>query len=168
MTRIPALLCAFALLSGCDVPPSPEAQFTETQTDPNGSCWATESLPAIYEQVPGEIQVVQAELAEDGTVIRPPIYRKTNVPRVVRPRSSLQFEAPCPPVLTPEFIASLQRALSARAYYSDTINGAWDQATRAAVRLYQSERGLNSDKLSLETARALGLVAVVLEEAQTE
>lgn len=168
MTRIPALLCAFALLSGCDVPPPQEVQLAETQSDLNGSCWATESLPAIYEQVPGEIQVVQAELAEDGTVIRPPIYRKTNVPRVVRPRSSLQFEAPCPPVLTPEFIASLQRALSARAYYSDTINGAWDQATRAAVRLYQSERGLNSDKLSLETARALGLVAVVLEEAQTE
>lgn len=157
MTRFSSAVGACALLCAC-VPP--QEQASDTHPDLNGSCWATETLPAIYEQVPGEVQVVQAEIAEDGTVLRPPVYRKTTVPRVVRPRSSLHFEAPCPPVLTPEFIASLQRALSARSYYTGPEDGAWDQLTRDAVRRYQNERGLNSDKLSLETARALGLIAV--------
>ena len=110
----------------------------------------------------GEVQVVQAEIAEDGTVVRPPIYRKAPVPRLVRERGEITFEAPCPEQMSVEFIASVQRALAARGYFSGNVSGALDAPTTAAIRTYQSERGLNSAQLSLETARALGLVAVEL------
>jgi hypothetical protein len=130
----------------------------------DGTCRARDITPAIYEQVMGEVQVVQAEIAPDGTVIRPPIYRKAPVPRVVRERAEITFEAPCPDTMTPEFIASVQRALAVRSYFSGNVTGTLDAPTTAAIRRYQSERGLQSPQLSLETARALGLVAVDLAE----
>jgi hypothetical protein len=145
-------------------PGSPKAGPPDAQADDSGTCWSVEPVPAIYEQVPGQVQVVQAEIAPDGTVLRPPIYRNTTVPKVVRPRDMLRFEAPCPAVRTPDFDASVQRALKVRGYYAGPVTGRIDAATTAAIRRFQAERGLDSGKLSLETARSLGLVAVHVPE----
>ncbi len=134
-------------------PPLPQAAS-------DGTCRAREVVPAVYEQVMGEVQVVQAEIAEDGTVLRPPVYRRAPVPRLVRPRSEMTFEALCGHQMTPDFIASLQRALAARGYFAGNVTGALDGPTAAAVRKYQAERGLDSGQVSLATARELGLVAV--------
>ncbi|MDU8913145.1 peptidoglycan-binding domain-containing protein [Aestuariicoccus sp. MJ-SS9] len=168
MTRLPlpaGAAAALTLLTACSggdtvsraqLAPEPPPQ---TQAA-DGSCWAHEITPAVYEQVMGEVQVVQAEIAPDGTVIRPPIYRRAPVPRVVQPRGEIRFEAPCAAMLTPEFIGSVQRALAARGYFRGPVTGRFDAATTAAIRSFQSERGLDSGQLSLETARTLGLVAV--------
>lgn len=161
------------VLSGCavprDDPASRAAQAPQGPPPPaeelrDGTCRARETIPAVYEQVMGEVQVVQAELAPDGTVLRPPVYRRDLVPRIVRPRSELVFEAPCPDRMTPDFIASVQRALAARGYFAGNVTGTMDAPTAAAIRRYQAERGLDSPRLSLETARALGLIAVDLSE----
>lgn len=167
MTRKDALMAALLLTCAC----APAGQDRETAAmattqDPDGTCWAREVIPAIYQQVPGQVQVVQAELAADGTVIRPPIYRNATVPKVVRPRGEIRFQAPCPARMTPDFIASVQRALGARGYYSGPISARMDADTVAAIRRFQSERGLASGQLSLDTARDLGLVAVELEPPQ--
>jgi peptidoglycan hydrolase-like protein with peptidoglycan-binding domain len=58
------------------------------------------------------------------------------------------------------FVESLQRALAVRGLYAGQISGQMDARTQAAVRQWQQARGLDSGMLSLETARALGLVAV--------
>lgn len=142
-----------ALAEAPAAPPAPDR-------DANGICRAREVTPAVYEHVMGEVQVVQAEIAEDGTVINPPIYRRAPVPRVVQARSEISFEAPCPEVQTPEFIASLQRALAARGYFAGNVTGVLDGPTAAAIRKFQAERGLASGQVSLQTARELGLVAV--------
>ncbi|APX21389.1 MAG: hypothetical protein CML50_22680 [Rhodobacteraceae bacterium] len=142
-----------------EAPPAPERM-------PDGTCQAREVTPAIYEHVMGEIQVVQAEIAEDGTVVRPPIYRRAPVPKVVKPRGELRFEAPCPEQLTEEFLASVQRALAARDDYSGPVTGRLDAPTRAAIRAYQKERGLDSAQLSIETARSLGLIATPIDEIE--
>lgn len=130
------------------------------QRDASGVCHARETIPAVYEHVIGEVQVVQAQIAADGTVLHPPIYRRAPVPRIVRARSEFRFEAPCPEVQTQEFIASVQRALAVRGYFAGNVTGQLDAPTAAALRKYQSERGLESSQISLETARSLGLVAV--------
>lgn len=137
----------------------PQTQGTVSQ-DASGGCFATEPVPAIYEQIPGEIMVVQAEIAEDGTVLRPPIYRRTLVPRVVRPRGEMRFATPCPEQMTPDLVASLQRALAARGLYAGAATGRIDAATRAAIRRFQEPRGIDTPILTLETARTLGLIAV--------
>lgn len=46
------------------------------QRDASGVCHARETIPAVYEHVMGEVQVVQAQIAADGTVLHPPIYRR--------------------------------------------------------------------------------------------
>lgn len=168
MTRPFAPLAAMALLAACNASepvsraehrlPSGPPPLAEPAFD--GRCWAHETTPAVYEQVWGEVQVIQAEIAADGTMLRPPVYRKSLVPRIVKPRGEVRFEAPCPDQMTPDFIASVQRALGARGYFAGNVSGALDAPTTAAIRRYQADRGLNSAQMSLETARALGLVAV--------
>ncbi|SDY11752.1 peptidoglycan-binding domain-containing protein [Citreimonas salinaria] len=153
-------------VAGCAAAPADRAPAPVPQPpagsapDAEGRCWATEPVPAIYEQVGGEIMVIPAETAPDGTVLQAPVYRRAMVPRLVRPRGEMRFEAPCPAVMTPAFIASLQRALAARGFYVGAPTGRMDGSTRSAVRQYQAGKGLNSDQLSIETARALGLVVV--------
>jgi len=61
-------------------------------------------------------------------------------------------------VLTPDFVASLQRALAARGIYAGVVNGQMDAPTRRAIRRYQKPKGPDSDVLSLATAQELGLV----------
>ena len=67
------------------------------------------------------------------------------------------FRVPCPEKVTGAFVASLQRALRARNFYSGQITGRPDAATRAAVRAYQRSDGFDSPILTLETAQKLGL-----------
>jgi peptidoglycan hydrolase-like protein with peptidoglycan-binding domain len=71
-----------------------------------------------------------------------------------------RIETPCPETQPPDFIASLQRALRARGLHSGPVTGRMDAGTRKAVRRYQAARGLDSDILALDSARALGLVAL--------
>lgn len=163
--KISTALCAAAWIAGCQIADQPgnkrpQNALPPTQMADDGTCWARVVTPAIYEQVMGEVQVVQAKLAPDGSVLRPPIYRKAPVPKLVRPRGVIKFQAPCPEQMTPDFISSVQRALEARGYFTGTISGEMDPATTAAVRKYQKERGLESAQISLETARALGLIPV--------
>ena len=176
MRRTRCVIAALAGLSACTTgtpgiltprpdpaPRAAEPALTEHIRDATGHCWATEVTPAVYEQVPGQVQVVPAQVAADGSVINPPVYRNGLVPKLVTPRGEYRFEAPCPGTLTEGFIATLQRALYARGYYRATITGRMDDATGAAVRRYQAERGLDSAQLSLATAQELGLIAVDLE-----
>lgn len=137
-------------------------QSPATETAADGSCFAREITPAEYDHVMGQVQVVQAELAPDGTILRAPIYRNAPVPRLVKPQAEVTFPAPCPDQVTPQFIASLQRALFARGYYKGRINGKLDAPTSAAVEHYQQQFGLDSAQLSLRTARELGIIAIDL------
>lgn len=68
------------------------------------------------------------------------------------------FATPCPGATTPEFWASLQRALSVRGLYTGPVTGQPDGATGEAVRRYQAPLGLDSPVLSLDAARQLGLI----------
>jgi len=77
---------------------------------------------------------------------------------------TIWFRAPCPAELTPEVIATLQRALAVRALYGGEVTGEIDEQTRAAIRAWQSARGLDSGQLSLAAARDLGLVAIATED----
>lgn len=129
----------------------------------DGTCYAIEETPAVYEQVPGQVQVVQAQVDDAGTVTQPPIYRNGTVPKLVKPRGEYRFEAPCPAQVTPDFIASLQRALYARGYMQSAITGEMDAPTVAAIKTYQRERGIDSAQLALSTARDLGLIIVPLD-----
>lgn len=129
---------------------------------PSGTCWQRDVTPAVIETVTERVAMPSPGTAAAGNADRaggPMVIRSQTHQRIVRDRKTLVFETPCPPVFTPEFIKSIQRALMARGAYAGAITGHYDQPTRAALRRYQARVGLDSDILSMANARALGLVA---------
>lgn len=170
---IRTLTCAATLAALCGCAPLPadlgaagEPQVTRlTQVAappgaPPGSCWGRHVSPAVIETVTDQVLLHPAEVLADGAVARPAIYKTETVQRIVRERTETWFETPCPEQMTPEFVASVQRALAARGLYRAPVTGAMDARTRTAIRRYQAPEGPDSGILSLAAARRLGLVAV--------
>lgn len=157
-------LCITALvLAACAAP-----QTDETKHAVNGvavgetgpvNCKVTDTTPALIETRTVQLLETPAVLNPDGSTATPARYRSESSPRIVQKRQLVEIETPCQALGDPDFIASLQRALKARGHMYGTINGLMDRQTLQAVRSYQAGRGLNSDVLSLGSARALGLVA---------
>lgn len=179
MTRsahMPGLLLAAGLaLAGCLAAPEPpqaglddEVVITDFTLGPPGArpgvCYGKDVTPAVIEQVTEKVLVAPPEIGPEGNVIRPAKYEEKVSQRVVTGRDEIFFETPCPPRWTPEFIASVQRALAARGVYRGAITGTLDAETRNAIRAFQIADGLNSGILSTESARKLGLVEVDLPD----
>ncbi len=131
-----------------------------------GTCWGKTVSPAVIETVQTQVQIKPAQVNPDGTVSKPPVYRTENRQEIVVARKDNWFETPCPDVLTPEFVASLQRALQVRGNYVGPATGVLDAPTRAAIQRVQKQEGLDSAVLSLMTARMLGLVEVPRSPAE--
>jgi len=162
--RFVAALVALAVLSACQStqaePPATRLFQPAPPGAPPGTCWGKTETPALIETVTEQVIVQPAETGADGAVVSPAVYRTETRQQIVRERRETWFETPCPEVLTPEFVASLQRALAARGLYRGAETGEMDRATRAAIRRYQAPDGVDSGILSLEAARRLGLVAM--------
>jgi hypothetical protein len=127
-----------------------------------GTCWGKDISPAVIETVTQQVVLQPAEVRADGTVVEPAIYKTETRQAIVQERRVTWFETPCSGAQTPDFVASVQRALKVRGLYRGPITGDMDARTRAAVRAYQKPEGLDSGILSLAAARRLGLVAVEL------
>ena len=124
---------------------------------PEGACWAHDLIPAVYETTT-EQTLISAEVLDDaGRVVTPAVYQSVAKLRVVTERRDIWFRAPCPADMTVDYLATLQRALKARGYYSLPVTGEMDAATAEALRRYQADHGLDSPKLALAAARDLGL-----------
>ena len=168
MIRPNALLfSAICLIAACDAPlpgaSEPALVQTLAEAPPGaapGTCWGKVVAPAVIETVTDQILLQPAEVLADGTVQSPAVYKTETRQAIVKERVVTWFETPCGEDLTPEFVASLQRALKARGYYRAAINGQMDSRTRAAIRRFQKPEGLDSGILSLAGARKLGLIAV--------
>ncbi|MBU2992875.1 peptidoglycan-binding domain-containing protein [Octadecabacter sp. 1_MG-2023] len=160
-------------LSGCvETPPTRLDQTpadhsigpleTPVVVDSNiGTCFARDTTPAVIETVTEQIMVQPAVVRSDGSVEQPAAFRTVTRQRILRERREVEFETPCGHVQTPEFIASVQRALVARGYYRGTITGAIDTRTVSAIERFQTDQNdVHTGVLTLKTARSLGLVAL--------
>lgn len=133
-------------------------------TRPEGACWESDVTPAVIETVTEQVVVTPETRDETGRLLQPATYRTDTRTRILNDREEIWFRAPCPADYTVDFVASLQRALKARGYYTAALTGQLDSATRDAVRRYQTDRGLDSPRLSLAAARELGLLPTALDE----
>ena len=165
---LPVMLLSLGTLAACM---APAPQGTPTPADdsqqrhapkgaPAGTCWHRQVHPAVIETVTDQVMVRPPEFNANGTTRTPASYRTRTRQQIVRKRGESWFQTPCPDDLTPDFTASLQRALRARGLYHGLITGRMTERTRQAIRAYQSKDGPDSPILSLRAARALGLVAV--------
>jgi hypothetical protein len=172
LNRVVACAVMCSVLAACETPvllpptappePGVKAATRDGPADAvPGTCWGKTVSPAVIETVSVQIQVKPAKINPDGTIAGLPVYRTEARQKIVTPRRDNWFETPCAEVLSPVFTSSLQRALAARGIYSGKINGEMDRKTRNAVQVFQQSRGgPASEVLSLEAARALGLVSV--------
>lgn len=95
-----------------------------------------------------------------GQLISPAQYETTRTQTITKPRSITKIDAVCPEDLTPEFIASLQRAFKASGLFSSTITGSMDTSTRRAILNFQTVRGVESATVMKATAQELGLAVI--------
>ena len=125
-----------------------------------GTCYARTTTPAIIETVTEQVMVQPASVRSDGTVENPAAFRTVTRQQILRERREVEFETPCANVMTPQLIASVQRALIARGYYRGSITGVIDARTAAAIERFQTdEDDVHTNVMTLRTARTLGLVA---------
>lgn len=171
------LLAAACGLSACQSSPPVDDSFTSVITpvttsgasgvqvmrgfgppdaDPT-SCYGREVDPAVIETVTEHIMVEPEQLDRNGNIRRPAVFVTATEQRIVEDRRETWFETPCAMETNPTYIASLQRALTARGHYAGAITGVLDRATVEAIRVYQQPQGLDSGVLSLAAARQLGL-----------
>ncbi len=129
-----------------------------------GICQVTDITPAVIESLSEQVLVAPAVVNPDGTIASPARYRTVTRQVITRERREITFRTPCPEVMDTAFIASLQRALKARGFYSGPTTGRLDEATRRAIRGFQVQYGLDSAILSLDSARRLGLVVAEIAE----
>lgn len=156
------LAIAMITLSGCE---QPTDQLMRREANGQEFCEGRHiTTPAMVETITTQTEVSPAQYDAEGNIIAKAIYQTKTQQRITDERIEIRFEAVCPSVMSEEFLASLQRALAAREFYQSGINGRHTQATKAAIKAYQSQSGLESEILSLETARRLGLVTVDLTE----
>jgi len=168
-------VCAIGLVAGCQstgtgpLSGEPELQRSIAEAPPGaapGSCWGKSVSPAVVETVTDQIVLQPAQIDTSGNILSPAIYKTETRQAIVRERRETWFETPCDAALTPDFIATLQRALLARGLYRGSVSGQMDGRTRAAVRRYQKPQGLDSGILSLAAARQLGLVALERDKVE--
>jgi Putative peptidoglycan binding domain len=163
---MPPVLAACAPPPAVVPPPVTVPAFLAAEIDigPDGRCFGRDESPAVIETTTAQELVSPAEIGPDGSVITPAVYRSTVRQDIVQERAPVAFETLCPPAYTAEFVASVQRALAARGLFAGPVNGALDPATLQAIRAFQQDTGPDSALLSIAAARALGLVALSLEQ----
>ncbi|MDG1738149.1 MAG: peptidoglycan-binding domain-containing protein [Paracoccaceae bacterium] len=156
MIRSTALLAIAAIaLVGCTL----SNGVSQTQERPDGAeagtCWAKQIKPAVI-----QTSTTQSVISgQDGETI----YQTETSQSIVEEHQEVWFQIPCQNVMTSEFIASVQRGLSARGYYAGPINGRLDTRTAKSIRLMQVPLGIDSQVLSILGARHLGLIIIPIE-----
>ena len=155
-------------------------ELTSNPTPPaaaeTNACYGVDASPAEVRTVidyyssrtpePNSVMLEPAEYAPDGTMLYPPVYKRIRQ-EISKEREDLWLETPCANALTPDSVASLQRALNARGYYDGPADGRLTEQTRDAIRSYQQTLGLDSAVLSIEAARQLGLTAYPVNDPES-
>ncbi|MBD3787679.1 MAG: peptidoglycan-binding protein [Sphingomonadales bacterium] len=172
--RVALVFTGLLALAGCQEetasqgkPSRPPAQtlsevlMERKPADDAQGCYAELKAPATVETVTEQV-LARPETTDPATGVKTPaLYRTETNHRIVKGGEAMWFRVPCEAEMTPDFIATLQRALAARALYFGPVTGEMDAATQGAVRAYQAPRGLLSPVLSYRAAQELGLIVWV-------
>ena len=100
---------------------------------PEGTCWAHDLIPAVYETTTLQSLVTPERKDAAGRIVVPASYTSVSQLRVVQDRRDIWFTSPCPDEITPQSLVTLQRALKARGYYDQSLTAEMDAATTEAL-----------------------------------
>lgn len=164
MIRRIALICSLGIAACADQIGTPDG--TEIERNPNeglskqiqrnrkNECFITDVTPTRIETVIEHIEV------------EPGVYETSQRQDVVKKRETITFQTLCPESMTPERIATLQRALQARGHFNGAISGTLDVATTTAIQNFQRDLYPDSRFLSFEAAQNLGIIPVARPQSE--
>ncbi|MEP2784219.1 MAG: peptidoglycan-binding domain-containing protein [Pseudoruegeria sp.] len=130
-----------------------------TATQKNIACWAQDTQPAIVQTKTKQVLLEPATFDTDDTLLTQAVYGTETRQDILRERAEAWFQTTCDAYIDQTYIATAQRALTVRGYYTETITGEMNAATLEAIKDYQTKRGLESTTLSLAAAQQLGVAA---------
>lgn len=137
-----------------------------------------EVTPAVYKDVkkrviatPETTRVIDVP-AEYKTVTktvedRPTTVKREEIPAVIKSvdrevevaqARTLWTQVLCEVNTTNEVVTRLQRALKISGHYNGKIDGIIGSGTRRAIMSYQKAQGVESDILTIESAKTLGVI----------
>ena len=117
--------------------------------------WTEKKIPAVY-----RTEVVKKTVRPGrATVIEhPAVYATVERPALVRPAGQGWALVVCGGAINPAFMAQVQSALIAAGYDAGPPDGVGRGQTYEALRRFQRDRGLAQGQLTVESARALGVL----------
>lgn len=135
-------------------------------------------IPAVYKTVTKRVIATPATTrkivipAVYGSVTKtveatPSIVQRTEIPATykevartveVAPTRTVWTSVLCDVNTTPDVVRRLQTALKSQGHYNGKIDGDVGPATRRAIASYQKAQGVESDILTIESARTLGII----------
>ena len=150
-----------ASLAACaaPAPPAPTSGTVQDTAELPGRCYARTAPQTITTIATEQVMVLPETVSPDGSITSPPVFRNEDRPVTRVVDEGMNFETLCPDELTPERVATLQRALKARLAYTGPISGAYDADTQAAVQAFQQPQGFDSPQIARTIALQLGIVA---------
>lgn len=112
-------------------------------------------IPAVYGSVTKTVEATPSVVQRTEI---PATYK--NVARTVEvaPARSVWTSVLCDVNTTPDVVRRLQTALKSQGHYNGKIDGDVGPATRRAIASYQNAQGVESDILTIESARTLGII----------
>jgi hypothetical protein len=117
--------------------------------------WTEKRVPAVYrtEYVKTGTRHVPGEVIE-----HPPVYREVETPTLVRPERDGWARVVCGGAINPAFMVRVQQALIARGFDPGPPDGIGRPQTYDALRMFQRQQRLAQGQLTVESARALGVL----------
>ena len=117
--------------------------------------WIERRVPAVYRTRyvgrrvrPGYAQVIS----------HPATYRTVTSQALIQPERDGWAQVLCGGTINPAFMARVQQALISQGFDPGPPDGASRVQTYSALRLYQRQHGLAQGQLTVEAARALGVI----------
>ncbi|HRI00934.1 MAG TPA: peptidoglycan-binding protein [Saprospiraceae bacterium] len=114
-------------------------------------------IPAVYQTVSKRVMVEPESVRE---VVTPAVYKIVKERRLVKTGGfTVWTEILCEGKTTNSKISAVQKALKAKGYSVGVIDGKMGLKTQTALKQFQTENGLPTGNLNIQTLQALGIDA---------
>ena len=113
------------------------------------------TIPAEYATVTKTVEVTPATTRTTET---PATYKTVTRTVNAAPARTVWTSVLCDVNTTPDVVRRLQTALKSAGHYGGPIDGIIGSQTRGGIKSYQTAQGVQSDILTIDSARKLGII----------
>lgn len=113
------------------------------------------TVPAHYHTITKTVEATPASVQRTPV---PETYKTVTKTVEAAPARTVWTSVLCDVNTTPDVVTRMQRALKSAGHYGGPIDGVVGSQTRRAISSYQSAQGVQSDILTIDSAKKLGIL----------